>query len=223
LGPGQTYSDIVRTAYREQLAALTAQLGETCGLAGVAMERATHALLQADLVAAEQVINDHEQLAAMSSRAVENAFVLLALQQPVAGDLRAIVSSIQIAGDAERMGGLAVHVAKITRRRHPEHALPEQVKGYFAEMGRIAVELGNAAKEVLLSCDPRRAAQIRHDDDAMDDLHRQLFSVLMDRGWNHGVAAAVDVTLLGRYYERFADHAVQIARRVIFQATGKLH
>jgi phosphate transport system protein len=222
-GPGQTYSDIVRTAYHEQLAALTAQLGEMCGLAGVAMERATHALLQADLVAAEQVINDHEQLAAMSSRAVENAFVLLALQQPVAGELRAIVSSIQIAADLERMGGLAVHVAKITRRRHPEHALPEQVNGHFAEMGRIAVELGNATKEVVLSRDPRRAAQIRHDDDAMDDLHRQLFSVLMDRGWKHGVAAAIDITLLGRFYERFADHAVQIARRVIFQATGKLH
>jgi phosphate transport system protein len=212
----------VRTAYHEELAALTAQLGEVCGLAGVAMERATQALLQADLVLAEEVMADHDRIAAMSAAAEDNAFKLLALQAPVAGDLRAIVSSIQIAANVNRMGGLALHVAKVARRRHPEHALPEQVNGYFAEMGRVAVELGNAAQDVLLSGDPQKAARIDHEDDAMDDLHRHLFSVLMDREWKHGVAAAVDVTLLGRFYERFADHAVEVGQRVIFQATGKV-
>ena len=211
----------MRTAYHEQLDSLTAQLGEMCGLSGRAMERATQALLQADLVLAEQVITDHEQITALSARAEENAFVLLALQAPVAGDLRAIVTSIQIVADIDRMGALALHVAKIARRRHPMHALPEEVNGYFAEMGRVAVELGNSAQDVLLSRDPEKAARIREEDDAMDDLHRHLFSVLMDREWKHGVAAAVDVTLLGRYYERFADHAVEVARRVIFQVTGE--
>jgi phosphate transport system protein len=212
----------MRTAYHEQLSALTTQLGEMCGLAGVAMERATQALLQADLVLAEQVITDHDQIAAMSAKAEESAFVLLALQAPVAGDLRAIVSSIQIVADVDRMGALALHVAKIARRRHPDHALPEEVNGYFSEMGRVAVELGNAAQEVLLSRDPEKAAKLREEDDAMDDLHRHLFTVLMDREWKHGVAAAVDVTLLGRFYERFADHAVEVGRRIIFQVTGKL-
>ena len=113
--------------------------------------------------------------------------------------------------DIDRMGALALHVAKIARRRHPQHALPEEVNGYFAEMGRVAVELGNSAQEVLLSRDPEKAARIREEDDAMDDLHRHLFTVLMDREWKHGVAAAVDVTLLGRFYERFADHAVEVA------------
>ena len=211
----------MRTAYHEQLDALTSQLGEMCGLAGVAMERATQALLQADLPLAEQVITDHEQIAAMSARAEESAFVLLALQAPVAGDLRAIVSSIQIVADVDRMGALALHVAKIARRRHPQHALPEEVNGYFAEMGRVAVELGNSAQEVLVTRDPEKAARIQEEDDAMDDLHRHLFTVLMDRDWKHGVAAAVDVTLLGRFYERFADHAVEVARRIIFQVTGK--
>ncbi|KKW62187.1 phosphate signaling complex protein PhoU [Mycolicibacterium elephantis] len=211
----------MRTAYHEQLDALTAQLGEMCGLAGAAMERATQALLQADLALAEQVITDHEQIAAMSARAEEAAFVLLALQAPVAGDLRAIVGSIQIVADVDRMGALALHVAKIARRRHPQHALPEEVNGYFAEMGRVAVELGNSAQEVLITRDPEKAARIQEEDDAMDDLHRHLFTVLMDREWKHGVAAAVDVTLLGRFYERFADHAVEVARRVIFQVTGK--
>ena len=212
----------MRTAYHEQLSALTAQLGEMCGMAGVAMERSTQALLQADLMLAEQVITDHEHIVAMSARAEENAFVLLALQAPVAGDLRAIVSSIQIVADVDRMGALALHVAKIARRRHPDHALPEEVNGYFAEMGRVAVELGNAAQEVLLTRDPEKAARLREEDDAMDDLHRHLFSVLMDRDWKHGVTAAVDVTLLSRFYERFADHAVEVGRRVIFQVTGRL-
>jgi phosphate transport system protein len=210
----------MRTAYHEQLENLTNRLGEMCGLAGVAMERATQALLQADLVLAEQVISDHEQIATMSQEAEEQAFIVLALQSPVAGDLRAVVSSIQIVADVDRMGALALHVAKIARRRHPQHALPEEVNGYFAEMGRLAVELGNTAQEVLLTHDPERAARIQEEDDAMDDLHRHLFSVMMDRDWKHGVTAAVDVTLLSRFYERFADHAVEVARRVIFQVTG---
>ena len=191
-------------------------------MAGVAMERSTRSLLQADLVLAEQVIGDHEKLVSTSARAEEAAFVLLALQAPVAGDLRAIVSSIQIVADVERMGALALHVAKIARRRHPQHVLPEEVNGYFAEMGRVAVEMADSAREVLLSRDPDKARRIREEDDAMDDLHRHLFSVMMDREWKHGVAAAVDVTLLGRFYERFADHAVEISRRVIFHVTGQL-
>lgn len=211
----------MRTAYHDQLAGLREQLGDMCGLAGGAMERATQALLQADLILAEQVITDHEQITAMSAKAEEAAFVLLALQAPVAGDLRAIVSAIQIVADVDRMGALALHVAKIARRRHPQHTLPEEVNGYFAEMGRVAVDLGNSAQEVLVTRDPEKAARIREDDDAMDDLHRHLFSVLMDREWKHGVTAAVDVTLLSRFYERFADHAVEVARRVIFQVTGR--
>jgi phosphate transport system protein len=211
----------MRTAYQERLAELSEQLGKMCGLAGAAMEGATQALLQADLVLAEQIISDHEKIATLSAHAEENAFILLALQAPVAGDLRAIVGAIQMVADIDRMGTLALHVAKLARRRHPQHALPEEVNGYFAEMGRVAVELGNSAQEVLLSHDPEKAARIREEDDAMDDLHRHLFTVLMDRDWKHGVAAAVDVTLLGRFYERFADHAVEVARRVIFQATGQ--
>ena len=211
----------MRTAFHEQLDSLTEMLSNMCGLAGLAMDRATQALLQADLALAEQVISDHDQLAHMQTRAEEAAFALLALQAPVAGDLRLVFGSFQNVADAERMGGLALHVAKIARRRHPLHALPDEVKGFFAEMGRIAVDLGNSAKEVVLSRDPKQAAQISREDDAMDQLHKQLFSVLMDTEWKYGVAAAVDVTLLGRFYERFADHAVAIGRRVVFEATGE--
>jgi phosphate transport system protein len=211
----------VRTAFHERLDELKVLLGEMCGLAGAAMEKGTQALLQADLVLAEQVISVQDRITAMSLRAEESAFLLLALQAPVAGDLRAVISSLQNVADVERMGALALHVAKITRRRHPMHALPEEVNGYFAEMGQLAVQLGNSAEEVVLSGDPARAAEISQEDDAMDVLHKHLFTVLLDREWKHGVAAAVDLTLLGRFYERFADHAVEVGRRVIFQVTGQ--
>ena len=211
----------MRTVFHEQLDSLTETLSQMCGLAGVAMERATQALLQANLTIAETVIGDHEHLARMQTGAEEAAFVLLALQAPVATDLRTIVGSMQNVADAERMGGLALHVAKIARRRHPASTLPAEVNGYFAEMGRIAVDLGNSAKDVVLSRDPEQAAQISRDDVEMDRLHQQLFALLKDKEWAHGVAAAVDVALLGRFYERFADHAVEIGRRVAFQATGE--
>jgi phosphate transport system protein len=211
----------MRTAFHEQLDSLTETLSQMCGLAGMAMERATQALLQADSITAEKVIADHEHLAHMRTDAEEAAFVLLALQAPVAADLRVVVGSMQNVADAERMGGLAQHVAEIARNRHPETTLPEEVKDSFAEMGRIAVNLGNSAKDVVLSRDPERAAQISRDDVAMDQLHQHLFTVLTEQEWAHSVAAAVDVALLGRFYERFADHAVEIGRRVIFQATGE--
>jgi len=217
--PG-TYGVPMRTVYGAQLSALTGELAEMCGLAGTAMQRATDALLSADLLAAEQVIGEHETIAEASAKAEDAGLALLTLRAPVAGELRTIVGSIQIVADIERMGALALHVAEAARRRHPQRALPDDVSGHFTEMGRIAVDLGDSARQVIASNDPGQARRIRDDDDAMDDLHHHLFSVLLDREWKHGTTAAVDVTLLGRYYERFADHAVAIARRIIFQATG---
>lgn len=186
------------------------------------MERATGSLLHADLSLAEQVIGDHATILSAGAGVEETGFVLLSRPTPPARDLRAIVASIQIVADIERMGVLALHVAEIARRRHPQPALPEDVNGYFAEMGRIAADLAASARQVIVSCDLGRARYIRDADDAMDRLHRHLFTVMMDREWRHGAAAAVDVTLLGRYYERFADHAVEISRRIIFQATGEM-
>src|ERR1700744_783253 len=162
----------MRTAFQEQLETLTDTLSSMCGLAGLAMDRATQSLLEADLSMAEQVITDHDRIAAMQSRAEEVSFVLLALQSPVAGDLRLVVGSLQNVADAERMGGLALHVAKIARRRHPNPVLPDEVRGHFAEMGRIAVELGNSARDVVLSRNSQQAADISNEDDAMDRLHQ---------------------------------------------------
>ncbi|WP_127784171.1 phosphate signaling complex protein PhoU [Rhodococcus sp. X156] len=211
----------MRVAYTEQLSDLAGELAAMCGLAELAMQRATQALLEADLPLAEQVISDDDHIDELALACEEKAFALLALQAPVAGDLRTVVAAIHIVADIDRMGELALHVAKIARRRHPKRVLPDEVRGYFTEMGHVAVSLAASAREVLLTRDPDRAALLEDEDDAMDDLHKHLFSVIMDDAWPHGVAAAVDVTLLGRFYERFADHAVEVARQVIFLVTGK--
>jgi phosphate transport system protein len=210
----------MRTAFHEQLDALTRSIGDMCGLAGTAMQQATQALLGADIVMAETVISDHHNFVIQAAQAESDAFILLALQAPVAADLRAVFSSLQNVADVDRMGALALHVAKTARRRHPAHTIPDDVSDYFVEMGRIAVNIGHNAKDVVLSRDPYKAAKLADEDDAMDELHRHLFTVVMDHQWPHPVATAVDLTLLSRYYERFADHAVTVGRRVIFQATG---
>ena len=133
----------MRTMYYEELSALSAQVGDMCGLAADAMEHATQALLGADLSVAEQVIADHEHIVAMSKRTESSALKLLALQQPVAGDLRTIVSTIHVGADIERMGALAVHVASISRLRHPECALPDDVRASFTRNGYQGSPIGS--------------------------------------------------------------------------------
>ena len=212
----------MRTAYHKQLADLTTQLGEMCGLAGVAMKGATQALLEADIVAAEQVIRDHERIVALRAQVEKEALALLALQQPVAGELREIFSAIQIIADVERMGALAVHVAKIARRQYPRQVLPEEVRERFAEMSKLAIALSDGAKEALVTRDPRKAAELHEQDAAMDELYTHLFDLLTDREWKHSVSVGVQAALLGRFYERFADHAVEIGRHIVFMITGAL-
>ncbi|TDV40052.1 phosphate signaling complex protein PhoU [Actinophytocola oryzae] len=212
----------MREAYQVELGQLADELANMCAMAGTAMELATRALLEADLGLAEQVIGDDAKIDDARSACEEHAYALLALQAPVATDLRTVLAAIHAAESLERMGDLALHVAKAARRRHPNPVLPEQVRPYFAEMGRVAVELARSAESVILNQDVEKARSLEEADDEMDDLHRHLFSVIMEKDWPHGVAAAVDVTLLGRFYERFADHAVSVAKRVVFVVTGRM-
>lgn len=210
----------MRTAFHHQLEALSHNIADMCDLSGTAMAQATEALLDADLVRAETVISAHPDFVARVAQTETDAYNLLLLQAPVATDLRAILGSLQNVADIYRMAALALHVADTARLRHPAGALPDGIKPCFVEMGRIAVDLSRSATKVVLSGNPEQAAELADDDDAMDELHRLVFTILMDRQWSHTVAAAVDVTLLSRYYERFADHAVMVGQRVIFQANG---
>jgi phosphate transport system protein len=212
----------MRDAYTEQLDELADALAGMCEDVALAMEKATRALLGADLQLAEQVIDEDIRIDEIRHSAEEKAFALLVLQAPVATDLRIVVSAIHGAGDIERMGDLALHVAQAARRRHPQPVLPDEIAPYFAEMGRVGVALARKAGAVIRSRDLAAAAELESDDDAMDDLHKHMFTVLMDRNWNHGVEAAVDVTLLARFYERYADHAVAVARRIVYVVTGQM-
>ncbi|GAA3558548.1 phosphate signaling complex protein PhoU [Amycolatopsis ultiminotia] len=212
----------MREAYHVELDQLAQNLSTMSAQVADAMERATTALLEVDLGLAEQVISDDAKVDDARAECEEQAYALLALQAPVATDLRAVLAAIHAAESLERMGDLALHVAKAARRRHPEPVLPESVKPYFAEMGQAAVKLARQAEQVIQTRDVSAAKDLEADDDQVDDIHRHLFTVLMDRDWAYGVAAAVDITLLGRFYERYADHAVSVAKRMIFVVTGRM-
>jgi len=201
-----------------QLGQLSELAGTMCAATAAALQNATAALLQNRQRLAEQVIAGHRDLQAMRAQAEELATDALLFHQPVAGDLRAVVSAIRTAGDVERMGALARHVARVAVRGRP---LPAEVHGDFEQMGAVAVRLGRKAAEVVRSRNVLLAVELDADDDAMDELHRRMFEVLMDPGWRHGIPAAVDVTLLARYYERFADHAVTVAHATVYAVTGQ--
>jgi len=186
------------------------------------MERATKAMLESDLELAEQVISDDALVDDARADCEEQAYALLALQAPVATDLRIVLAAIHAAESLERMGDLALHVAKAARRRHPEPVLPKDVQPYFADMGKIVVKLARRVEQIIKTRDIEAARRLETEDDQVDDIHRHLFSVIMAKDWEHGVATAVDVTLLGRFYERYADHAVSVARRMVFVVTGRM-
>ncbi|GBE66477.1 phosphate-specific transport system accessory protein PhoU [Mycobacterium sp. MFM001] len=200
----------MRSRFQYELSGLTAQLAQMCVMAGQAMDDATFALLQADIGVADGVIRRHEDISAMGSSAEETAFLLLTSQARMAADLRSVVSALHITADAERMGELAVRVAEIARRRHPGHAVADQVSGPVADMGSLAAAQARTAQEALLSGEPRTPVHALHDHGVMKELHRRLLIALIDKG-----RTGVDVALLGCLYERFSDHAVHIARHVI--------
>lgn len=212
----------MREAYHVELEELAGNLANMSVQVATAMERATKALLDADLALAEQVIGDDVKVDDARALCEEQAYALLALQAPVATDLRTVLAVIHAAESLERMGDLALHVAKAARRRHPQPALPDPVRPYFAEMGEAVVQLALRTEEVIKSKDVEVARSLEAEDDKVDDIHRHLFTVIMAKDWEFGVPAAVDVTLLGRFYERYADHAVSVAKRMVFVATGKM-
>jgi phosphate transport system protein len=211
----------MRDTYHDELDAISTSLVEMTNLVGSAMSRATTALLDADLQLAESVIANDEAVDTLYRETEARAFDLLARQQPVASDLRVLVTSLRMVADLERMGDNAVHVAKIARRRYPASAVPPALRGIVVEMGNTAQEIVAKAGSVIAGRDIEMAAQLEKDDDVMDDLHRQLFTSILDDRWEEGVEPAIDITLAGRYYERFADHAVSVARRVVYLVTGE--
>jgi phosphate transport system protein len=211
----------MRDVFHEELDAIGGQLVEMTRLSGSAMTRASTALLDADLTLAESVIAADEAVDRIQRELEEKAFDLLARQQPVATDLRVIVTSLRMSADLERMGDLARHVAKVARLRYPESAIPPELRGTLLEMSQVAERIVAKAGSVIASKDIASAMELERDDDEMDRLHRRLFSAMLAPDWEGKVEHAIDVALIGRYYERFADHAVSVARRVVYLVTGE--
>jgi len=204
----------VRTAYHERLDTMVEQLGHMTRLVASAMSRANNALLDADLEVAERVIAADQQIDDMREELDTEVLSVLALESPVAGELRLVVAVLRISATLERMGDLAVHIAKVARMRYPESAVPAELRGVILEMGQIAELIVQKAGSGLVERDGSLLNEIERDDDRMDTLHRKLFTLLLNDDWDHGIEAAIDITLISRYYERFADHAVSLARRV---------
>src|SRR5450755_964680 len=211
----------MREQFHGELAGLSEQMFEMTRLAGSAIGRATAAVLDADLTMAETVITADEQIDDLQVAIEEKSLELLARQQPVATDLRVIVTGLRMSADLERMGDLARHVAKLARLRYPQSAIPPELRGTVLEMGQVAERIVAKTGSVIASRDVGMATELESDDDVMDRLHRDVFRLLLSPDWPHPVETAIDVTLCGRYYERFADHAVSVARRVTFLVTGE--
>lgn len=211
----------MRDAYHEELEGLSDKLVEMTRLVRSAMTRASTALLDADLRLAEEVISADEQVNKLNQEIEDTIFDLMARQQPVAGDLRTLIAALRMSGDIERMGDLAVHLAKTARRRHPESAIPPELQATVLEMSQIAERMIAKAGSVIASQDVEMGLELDTDDDQMDRLHRKLFDALLSPKWRHGVEPAVDISLAGRYFERFADHAVHVAENVVYLVTGQ--
>jgi phosphate transport system protein len=201
-----------------QLADLAELLAEMASAAAGALQRATTALLDCRERLAQQVVAGDAAIDALRARVEDIATDALLFHAPVAGDLRAVVAAIRAASDLERMGDLALHVAQVAERGR---AVPAEVRDDFAEMGRLAVAMARKTAEVASNRNVILATELDADDDAMDRLHQHMFTVLMDPAWSYGVPVAVDLTLLARYYERFADHAVLVARGTVYAVTGQ--
>jgi phosphate transport system protein len=212
----------MRQAYQEQLEDVTSRLIGMTRKAGEQIRTATAALLEADIQLADRTVAADVDLNRDQLEIEELILELVATQAPVAGDLRAVLSAQRSSSDIERMGDLAVHVAKVARMRYPEVAVPDEFRTTFKDMGRTAEAMAAKAGAVLATRDLEGAAELASDDDEMDRLHRSLFVVIFDDAWTRGVEVAVDVALLGRYYERFADHAVNVAANVRYMVTGEV-
>lgn len=210
----------MRVTYHEELNSVVSDLVKMSGIVRLAVSEATQALLNADLAMAEKCISEDEEIDLMSDDLENRCFMLLARQAPVAGELRIVVAAMRMVSDLARMGDLAAHIAKIARLRFPDHAVPEKLVRNFSRMATIAEEMVTSAGRTLSERNVLDAEKLADSDEEMDELRRHHFRVMLTEDWPYSVEAAVDVALLGRYYERIADHAVLMARRVIYIVTG---
>ena len=212
---------LIRSVFQDELDNVSQSLVDLTAMVSTSMSKATTAILSCDLKLAEEVIATDVKIDDYQHENDSRIIDIIARQQPVARDLRALVTALRMGSDLERMGDLSHHVAKVARLRHPNAAVPPELVAIIQAMGVAAVAITEKTGVVIATRNTEMALEIERDDDVMDDLHRKLIAVLIEPTWKHGIETAIDLTLLGRYYERYADHAVSISRRVYFLVTGE--
>lgn len=212
----------MRDQYYEQLDSIVDDLVTLTGTVRKAVAAATAALLNADGPLAESVIAGDRAVEESVEAIEERTLLLLATQQPVASDLRQLVATLRMLTDLQRMGALSVHVAKVARLRIPDVAVPTAMQPTIMAMASTADQMIHAASRIVAERDVDAASRLEDTDDEMDRLRKQLFRTLLGGNWEHGIEPAIDLALLGRYYERLGDHAVSMARRVVYLVTGEM-
>lgn len=210
----------MRTSYRQQLDEFAHDLITLCDLTKDTMSKASDALLRDSLASAESALSNADQLEEVRIRCEVQAVELLALETPLARDLRQVVSSIYIVEDFARMGALGMHVANAVRRRHPDPVVPEEFTGFIKELSRLVENMSDKIRQILITPDADIALDLASDDDAVDDLHHHIMRILTSRPWPHSARNAVDLALLSRFYERYADHTVNVAARLVYFSSG---
>ena len=211
---------LIRSAYQDELDGVSQSLVDLTNMVTASIVKASKAVQSADLALAEEVIASDAKIDDLQHELDARIIDIIARQQPVASDLRALVTAMRMSADLERMGDLAHHIAKVARLRHPDCAIPEALLLPFTEMGHVAEKLSIMVAGVITTRDTEMALQVEKDDDEMDDLHKKVISTIINQSSGLSIETAIDLTLLGRYYERYADHAVSVARRVYFLVTG---
>lgn len=211
----------MREAYYDQLDRIIDELVTMTGKVQLSVIAATDSLLSVDLDVAARVVTGDVEVDALRERIEDEVFEIMALQQPVASDLRMLFAAMRMITDLERMGDLSVHIAKVAMLRAPASAVPADLRPVMERMAQVAAQMVGGAARVIADRDVEAAHILERNDEEMDELRRQQFRTMLGDGWSHGVEPAIDMALLGRYYERIADHAVSLARRVVYLVTGQ--
>jgi phosphate transport system protein len=210
----------MREVFQQELREVQDRLVEIADLVAISIDHATHAFNESNVSLAETVIADDSKIDVLALELDELAINILARQQPVARDLRIVVSALRISASLERMGDMSEHIAQLARYRFPDKVVPKSLRPTFQQMGTLDVEIAKKLVELLKTEDLEIAEEIRNEDDKIDALHLSVFDKVLGETWKGEAIDTVDSTLASRYHERFADHAVSIAKKVQYLATG---
>jgi phosphate transport system protein len=210
----------VREVFQQELREVQERLVEIATFVAHSIENATRAFNESDVSMAEKVIAEDSRIDAAAIALDELAIDILARQQPVARDLRIVVSALRISASLERMGDMSEHIAQLARYRFPDKVVPKSLRETFAVMGELDVAIARKLVELLQTEDQQLAEDIRNEDDKIDALHLSVFDAVLGETWKGAAVDTVDATLASRYHERFADHAVSIAKKVQYLGTG---